>query len=136
MVRLELTDKSLPVANFGQAFEERNVRALCRLQNTTKSVSKQIGHKGIGFKSVLAILQRPRCIPLAISRSCSFGFDGDQFRNQVAESVGPDWNDDVHLPILRTPYFRNLKRLPVEERERIETLFDIGYVTVVHFPLE
>lgn len=136
LVRLELTNRSLLVANFGQAFEERNVRALCRLHNTTKSVSKQIGHKGIGFKSVLEICQRPEVYSIGHLASYSFGFDGDQFRNQVAGVMGPDWNDDVHLPILRTPYFRNLKQLPVEERERIEELFDIGYVTVVRLPLD
>ena len=105
LVRIELTDKSLLVANFGQAFRERNVRALCRLGNTIKSVSKQIGHKGIGFKSVLEICQRPEVYSLGNPVSYSFGFDGHQFRNQVAEVMGPDWNDDVRLPILRTPYF-------------------------------
>lgn len=136
LVRLELTNRSLLVANFGQAFVERNVRALCRLHNTTKSVSKQIGHKGIGFKSVLEICQRPEVYSVGDLASYSFGFDGDQFRNQVAEVMGPDWNNDVRLPILRTPYFRNLNHLPVEERKRIEELFDIGYVTVVRLPLD
>lgn len=136
LVRLELTKRSLLVANFGQAFAERNVRALCRLHNTTKSVSKQIGHKGIGFKSVLEICQRPEVYSIGEHTSYSFGFDGNQFRNQVAEVMGPDWNDDVPLPILRTPYFRNLKQLPADERDRIERLFDVGYVTVVRLPLE
>lgn len=136
LVRLELTEKSLLVANFGQPFGEQNVRALCRLHRTTKSVSKQIGHKGIGFKSVLEISTRPEVYSIGETISYAFGFDGDQFRADVAEVMGGDWDPDVALPILRTPYFRNINQLPKHDRERIEALFDDGYVTVVRLPWE
>lgn len=134
LVRLELTEKSLLVANFGQPFGEQNVRALCRLHKTTKSASKQIGHKGIGFKSVLEISSRPEVYSVGEAVSYAFGFDGDQFRTDVAEVMGREWDPDVVLPILRTPYFRNINQLPKHDRERMEALFDEDYVTVVRLP--
>lgn len=131
LVRLELTERALLVANYGQPFAENNVRSLCRLHKTTKhSINKQIGHKGIGFKSVLEICQRPE----VYSDLYAFGYDGEQFRHDVVNVVGKSWHGN--LPILRAPYPRHINQLPPEDRERIETLFEDGYVTVIRLPLD
>lgn len=131
LVRLQLTDQSLLVANYGQPFGPDNVRALCRLHTTTKSASKQIGHKGIGFKSVLEICQTPE----VYSDIYAFGYDGEQFRQDVERIMGQHWDPRLPLPMLRVPYPRYINQLPQEERERIEALFDEGYVTVIRLPL-
>lgn len=130
LVRLELSNQSLLVANYGEPFHEENVRALCRLGKAMKyRISKQIGHKGIGFKSVLEVCKYPEIY----SGKYAFGFDGDQFHREVEAVLGRQV--DARLPMLRTPYTRDLYQLPPAERARVETLFDEGYVTVVRLPL-
>ena len=54
-----VSESLLIVANDGLPFLEDNILAICRLHKTTKSISKRIGHKGIGFKSVLEITDTP-----------------------------------------------------------------------------
>jgi hypothetical protein len=129
-VRLELTPKSLLIANCGQPFAEANVRALCRLHNTTKSASKQIGHKGIGFKSVLEITATPE----VYSDIYAFTYNGDRFHEDVQRIMGSGWQSEGALPTLRMPYPCYLNQVNREERARIEALFDEGFVTVIRLP--
>ncbi len=132
MVRVQVTDRSLLIANTGMPFEESNVRALCRLHVTTKSASKQIGHKGIGFKSVLEITESPE----VYSGIFAFGFDRHEFAQQVRKIVGSHDIPEESVPILRAPFTRRLGWLPAEEREIIEGMFDQGYVTVIRLPFK
>lgn len=131
-VRLALTPSSLLVANSGEPFGEDNIRALCRLHRTTKTASKQIGHKGIGFKSVLGITDSPE----VYSDRYAFGFDRQEFTARVRRVVGSERVADMRLPVLRTPFLRRLRRLPADERELIEETLDKGYVTVIRLPLK
>lgn len=141
-VRIELSEHSLLVANFGKPFDESNVRALRRLHKTTKRIgtleeesgqlsrSKRIGHKGIGFKSVLEITSRPE----VYSDIYAFGFDANEFYRDVARHIADaeKWS----LPIFRVPYPRNINKLPKFDRDRIEQLFDDGFATVIRLPLD
>ena len=131
-VHFELTEQSLLVANFGMPFRENNIRSICRLHHTTKSTSKQIGHKGIGFKSVLEITEAPE----VYSDCYAFGFNRQKFASQVSKIVGDSSLDQTSLPVLRAPYIRRLSRLSAGERERIEALFQQEYVTVIRLPLK
>jgi hypothetical protein len=131
-VRIELTPRSLLVANCGQPFGELNVRALCRLHNTTKTASKQIGHKGIGFKSVLEICSAPQ----VFSDIYSFRFDGRQFQSDVEKIMGSGWKMQGALPTLRTPYPCYLNQVNPQDRKRIEDLLDDGFPTVVRLEWE
>ncbi len=131
-VRIELTPRSLLVANCGQPFGELNVRALCRLHNTTKTASKQIGHKGIGFKSVLEICSAPQ----VFSDIYSLRFDGRQFQFDVEKIMGAGWKVQGALPTLRTPYLCYLNQVSPDDRKRIENLLDDGFVTVVRLEWE
>lgn len=131
-VRFELTQRSLLVANFGMSFGPDNIRAICRLHTTTKSASKQIGHKGIGFKSVLEITETPE----VYSDCYAFGFERREFTAKARKIVRGSSFDETSIPVLRAPFVRRLGWLPAEERERIEALFDKGYVTVIRLPLK
>jgi len=133
-VRLELTDESLLVANFGLPFGENNIRALCQFGDTTKikSASKQIGHKGIGFKSVLEITEKPE----VYSDCYAFGFDREEFVKAVRRVVGKDSQEDYPIPVLLTPFRRRLGKLSPYNRERIEWLFDQDYVTIIRLPFK
>lgn len=63
-VLFRLTDHELWVANTGRPFTEADVRGLCGLGTSSKTQSDgpkraSIGHKGLGFKSVLEITEAP-----------------------------------------------------------------------------
>lgn len=131
-VRFELTDRSLLVANCGQPFAAANVEALCRLHETTKSPSKQIGHKGIGFKSVLEIASTPE----VYSDIYAFAYDGVKFRRDVQSIMGAGPQVESPLPVLQCPYPCYLNQLNPEERGRIERLLDDRFVTVIRLPWE
>lgn len=131
-VRIELTGSSLLVANFGMPFGEDNIRALCRLYITTKSASKQIGHKGIGFKSTLEITETPE----VYSDRYAFGFNRQEFAAKVRKITGDHSIEETSLPVLRAPFTRRLSWLSPEEQDRIDMLFDQGYATIIRLPLK
>ena len=64
-IRFELTDSDLWVANSGRALDEADIRGLCGISASKKSLQHgqkrraSIGHKGMGFKSVLEITDAP-----------------------------------------------------------------------------
>lgn len=126
-ILIELHDNSLLVANGGQPFARDNIESLCRLHKSTKT-HKQIGHKGIGFKSVLEISATPE----VYSGEFAFGYDGAQVRRDVEQVMGQRWQDK--LPVLRAPYPRHVNQLPPDDRDRIDALLDDLFVTVVRLP--
>ena len=69
-VEVLLTKDTLYVANDGEPFDERGLRAVMASDISSKDDDK-IGKFGIGFKSVLAVSTSPR----VFSRTVSFGFD-------------------------------------------------------------
>lgn len=100
-----LTDDELWVANTGRPFTEADVRGLCGLGASSKAQSDgprraSIGHKGLGFKSVLEITEAPE----AYSETVCFRLG----RDQAQERVGALWADrdrgDVRgVPAMRFP---------------------------------
>ncbi|MBI5487040.1 MAG: DUF3883 domain-containing protein [Deltaproteobacteria bacterium] len=71
-VRFELTDSELWVANSGRALDEADVRGLCGISASKKTMHGQkrrasIGHKGMGFKSVLEITDSPEVFSTTVS---------------------------------------------------------------------
>lgn len=77
-IRFELTDDELWVANSGRPLDEADVRGLCGISASKKSLHGQkrrasIGHKGMGFKSVLEITDAPE----VFSTTVCFRFSPD-----------------------------------------------------------
>jgi len=131
-VRLELTHQSLLVANCGLPCGENNIRALCQFGDTTKSASKRIGHKGIGFKSVLEITEEPE----VYSDCYAFGFDRQEFQASVRQRVPAELKKVCQVPVLLAPFRRCVSWLPRCDRERIEWLFEQDFVTVIRLPFK
>lgn len=80
-----LTDTELWVANTGRPFTDADVRGLCGLGASSKAQSDgpkraSIGHKGLGFKSVLEITDSPE----AYSETVSFRLGREQAEAQVS----------------------------------------------------
>ncbi len=81
---------TLFVANDGLPFSPSNFERLSQLGQSDKDPQKNIGNKGIGFRSVLEISERPEIF--SRTRRASTTFDGYcfRFRPEVVESiVGP-----------------------------------------------
>jgi hypothetical protein len=81
---------SLLVANDGEPFSSSNFERLSQLGQSDKDPQQSIGNKGIGFRSVLEVSERPEVY--SRSNASSGGFDGYcfAFRPEVVQSlVGP-----------------------------------------------
>jgi hypothetical protein len=78
-IRFELTDTDFWVANSGRALDEADIRGLCGISASKKSAQPgqkrraSIGHKGMGFKSVLEVTEAPE----VFSTTVSFRFSPD-----------------------------------------------------------
>lgn len=59
-VTFEISEDSLRVRHYGEPFNEKDVRSICGIAESTKQEDKTaIGRFGIGFKSVYAWTDRP-----------------------------------------------------------------------------
>ena len=129
-ILFRLTDHELWVANTGHPLTEVDVRGLTATGAGTKTATGErrrasIGHKGMGFKSVLELTDRPEIY----STTCSFGMDADRARPEVAAVMEAGGNRSPdRVPIMRFPWF--LEAEPPEwERYRQQ-----GFNTLFRFP--
>ncbi len=99
-VRFELTATALLIADEGAGFGPDQVRAICGLARSSKDPRKSIGHKGLGFKSVREITDRPQII----STDVAIGFDVERLRRDVETILGPSPHVDQRLPDYAFPY--------------------------------
>jgi len=129
-IRFRLTDHELWVANTGRPLTEADVRGLTSTGAGTKTTSGErrrasIGHKGMGFKSVLELTAQPE----VYSTTCAFLMDARRAQPRVAtvmESIGEIAPEQV--PIMRFPW--QLDASPPEwERARAD-----GFNTLFRFP--
>lgn len=58
-VTFTLENDALRVSHYGEPFDERDVRGICGIAESTKEGFTAIGRFGIGFKSVYAFTKRP-----------------------------------------------------------------------------
>lgn len=122
-VRVVLTHDALYCANEGAPVGKEGITAILSAHLSAKR-GDQIGHFGLGFKSVLAVTSAPQFF----SRSISFGFDREASRTQI-RAILP-FVDEV--PILRIGHLLD----PVIESTRDDTLRELmtWATTVVRLP--
>jgi len=130
-VAIVLTNDCLLVANTGRPINEDDVRSLCGVSVSTKGVAGRkrasIGHKGMGFKSVLELTDRPSIF----SRELSFRFDRTASADLLREEFGGDLlRGQNRAPAMRLPF--PAEKIP----QRVQQLLDDGMNTVFHFPLD
>jgi hypothetical protein len=88
-VSFELSSNRLEITNNEAGFSAENVRALCDVGSSTKAKRDGfIGEKGIGFKSVFAVSDRPEI------HSNDFHFRFDTTIGDLLGYVVPIWLDD------------------------------------------
>src|SRR4051812_4456230 len=81
-VRVVLTEDALYCANEGAPIDQGGARAIL-MAHLSRKGGDQIGHFGLGFKSVLNVTKTPEFF----SRSGSFGFSEDSSRTRISEIV-------------------------------------------------
>lgn len=105
-IRFRLTDNELLVMNSGRALTEADVRGLTATGASSKTGSSgprraSIGHKGMGFKSILEITDRPE----VFSTTFAFVLDAGPAHaavSQVLDELGQEPPERV--PIMRFPW--------------------------------
>lgn len=96
-LELEFTPEALIVRNNELGFSERDVRAICDIANSTKTSTKraeigQTGEKGIGFKAVFRVSDKPQIH----SNGYHFEFDAD---SEPVRFIVPRWiGEDGNIP--------------------------------------
>ncbi len=124
-LRIELHPDGLWFANSGRELAEGDVRGICGISASTKRVDgsrkrASIGHKGMGFKSVLEISRAPE----VYSTSCSFRFD-EPLSLAFLREAGFETR---HAPLMRIPW------TIAKPREAWGRLRDQGMVTAFFLP--
>ena len=136
---------ALLVANQGSPMgAEVVVESLGHIGASTKAEGEAIGHKGIGFKSVLELTLTPEIYSglQQASHSLSVGFDPEIAADRI-RSATLDWDEKVRgihgldpndpyasVPVLRFPYW-------VEEPPQdVTELKERGFDTVVRLPFD
>lgn len=134
---------SLLVANQGKPFPENAViESLGQIGHSTKAHGEAIGHKGIGFKSVLEISLTPELYSglQAAKPTLAVRFDPRRAL-ELIRSKSPSWDkhvaaiDDVLDPISAVPVLRYpmwVETLPPE----VQALANDGFDTVIRLPFD
>jgi hypothetical protein len=125
-----LFDDALWVANSGRPLDEADVRGLCGISASSKSVRgarrrASIGHKGMGFKSVLEICDAPEVYSTTISFRFGPALALQAVRPLVEEKILPS---NARAPVTRFPW-------PIEEASAVwRHLRERGMQTAFRFP--
>ena len=142
---IALTDgPALLVANQGEPFPVSAViESLGHIGASTKPEGEAIGHKGIGFKSVLEITLTPELYSSLQSTEerLSLRFDPREALRTI-RAASPEWDEHIReidaartdplvaVPILRFP--QPVAAVPPE----VEALADLGFDTVIRLPFD
>ncbi len=127
-VRFVVTDSALVVADQGIGFTSQEIRAICGLGRSSKDPRKSVGYKGLGFKSVGEICDRPQIL----SDGVRFGFDPALVRSEIENIVG-NVAEHQRFPAYAFPFPLQGSALG-EDVELIEGCFAEGFKTVLRFP--
>ena len=122
---IELQPDGLWFANSGRELLEGDVRGICGISASTKRIEgakkrASIGHKGMGFKSVLEISRAPE----VYSTSYSFRFDEAKSLSELSAAGF----QSRHAPLMRLPW-------PIESpRHDWQRIQSSGFTTAFYLP--
>ncbi len=124
----------LLVGNTGTPFRYRDFRSLCRMAQSEKRPGEGIGHKGVGFKSVLQVAPQPEVYSAAVDRAQDafhgfcFTFPDQARYRELLEDAGDD------VPRM-TPYSLPVPLVVAQQPASVRRLAASGYSTVIRLPL-
>ena len=127
---------TLFVANTGRPFHRQDVKSLCDIGLSLKPIGESIGNKGLGFRSVLQITDRPRIYSQCPTAPGKDYYSGFCFR--FAEDTDySNWLDHSrHLELAKRdlPTFHLPMYLDVQS-DVVRDFASAGAATVVELPL-
>lgn len=131
MIIFRLTDTDLWVGNSGRPLDDADVRGLCGIGASSKSSAgsrrrASIGHKGMGFKSILEVTERPT----VYSESIAFELSAESSEPRIRAALGHTEPMPGQVPIMRLP--NSVPSDAVEWKE----LAARGFRTLFRFPLK
>ncbi len=129
-VKFVLTESALLVADQGAGFGTDQVRAICGLARSSKDPRKNIGYKGLGFKSVAEITAKPQ----VITADLMFCFDASRLRGEIEAIQSRPIGPDMRLPDYAFPFEITPEDLD-DDRDAVDLLRSEGFVTIVRLPL-
>lgn len=128
--RFVLTDSALIVADSGSGFGAEQIKAICTLGRSSKDPRKSVGYKGLGFKSVNEITDRPQ----VFSGGVAFEFDGRRTTERVAALAGP-LDIAQRLPVYAFPFPVDTSGIGPDAEVVREAMAE-GYNTLLRLPLK
>lgn len=125
-IQVVLSNDYLYCANEGSPFAQENIKALLMAYSSSKSSeAENIGKFGIGFKSVLALSDKPE----VFSKTISIRFDHERLRNDL-QGRGLSVQE---APKLRAAY--QISALQEAETDEILSEFLTWATTIIRVPL-
>jgi len=124
IILIQLEENGISISNTGASFSAAGVASICRIGQSDKTSQDFIGHKGIGFKSVQEITERPTIVT-------EFGtlyFDREKTLNQLNELYPDSLIELDQIPLFFFPHFAQ-KQL---EKNSLENETD--FVTRIELP--
>lgn len=123
-VFVEILEDKLTISNTGGEFSEAGIESVTNIGDSTKHSQEFIGHKGIGFKSILEITDAPRII----TRYGTIFFSREQTISKYNEKVGGNINN---IPLFFFPHFGTplLKGSEKDVVTKIELPYKLGVDT-------
>lgn len=121
-IKVDYTDDTLIIANDGREFDENDIVAICRSGASNKQRGKNIGYRGVGFKSATTISTEI----IIYSAGVYFTFS----KSQCAEVLEMDSD---RVPTVRIPFLFNSEKLDKKTVSKIEELEADGFTTFFIF---
>ena len=121
-IRVECVGSTLIVANDGRSFDKDDIMAICRSGSSNKQRGKNIGYRGVGFKSATTISTEI----IIYSASAYFTFS----KAQCAETLGMP---ESKVPTVRIPFLFDEGKLEHRVVLKIEELESEGFTTFFVF---
>ncbi|WP_431028969.1 DUF3883 domain-containing protein [Lysinibacillus sp. LZ02] len=112
--------KHIFVANNGKPFDDNDLKSICRSGASTKERGKNIGYRGIGFKSTTHLSNNI----IIHSNNCTFTFSKVLASQQLNMSIN-------QIPTIRIPFV--IENLTFEIESTIQQIVSAGYNTIFIF---
>ena len=124
IILIQLKEHNLNISNTGAPFSATGVASICRIGQSDKASQDFIGHKGIGFKSVQEITERP----IIITEFGTLYFSREKTSNRLRELHPNELIELDQIPLFFFPHFAKT----VLEKNILEG--DTGFVTRIELP--
>lgn len=118
-IKFLLDDNNLYVGNTGSPFTEEGLKAICRIGQSEKRDIEFIGHKGIGFISILEITANPTIV----TKNGTIYFDKQETSKKFKVGRTKDKNIAANdIPLFSFPHFKATTIKNYSEFKNYETL--------------